>query len=270
MWLSSVIFSFWCHSFMSPPVGIPRDGQLAKTVHYLITPVSSGDVIEGACCRSPPPNPRCRLKGWAVRAPEEGRVVRANYPAERYSCSNRSRLTSGTCSLTAVAAAHGSTTTRQPRRLWLLKFDVHRRLAALRVAFSIDVHGRFNRALGIANSSHQLACDPSILQPWPSGRGRTKIQCLHLGISFRVDYSGALRRDARRFKGRLSDYGAELICRVVDGRDDALCQRRLAVADTRRMRGNRRAGARSSELVATLLGPAWASLSVLCSGSWRY
>ncbi|SBS77446.1 hypothetical protein MHPYR_430035 [uncultured Mycobacterium sp.] len=39
MCLSSAFFSFWRHSFMSSPVGTPRDGQIAKTVHSPITPV---------------------------------------------------------------------------------------------------------------------------------------------------------------------------------------------------------------------------------------
>jgi len=57
-----------------------------------------------------------------------------------------------------------------------------------------------------------------------------------------VDYSGSLRYGERHFKGRFPYPGAESVCRFIHGRDNALCQRRLAVTDTRRIRGDRSGG----------------------------
>ncbi len=57
-----------------------------------------------------------------------------------------------------------------------------------------------------------------------------------------MDYSGSLRYGARHIKGRLPDPGTESICRFIHRRDNALCQRRLAITDTRRIRGDRSGG----------------------------
>src|SRR5579859_5208634 len=52
----------------------------------------------------------------------------------------------------------------------------------------------------------------------------------------------ALRYLARHIKRRRPDPGAKSVCRFIHRRDNALCQRRLAITNTRRIRGDRSGG----------------------------
>ncbi len=54
--------------------------------------------------------------------------------------------------------------------------------------------------------------------------------------------SRCVRNRASYFEGRLSNPGAESICRIVHGRDNPLRERRLALTHTRRIRGDRSGG----------------------------